>query len=323
MLCPTNLELSTPAVHSASWAVRLFAGQYGEDISESMLFGIGLSSWYGLPTGDPVPFLLTFHPDRLLRMLIALNVPTEVYHCWCTRPPTPDDLAPIRGRRVLLELNRSILRSGESTFGASPSFRRYCVWTTGQEYQPEDGTWPSLELDVPDSKDPITVDGLTLIHAWVHSGDAFGDYRYYVPAIKQLRWNPRVVVRAALGQHLHQMEFGCFNLGWGGMRALKVFSEMLDDHSPTAFDATRMGAPSDGGMWGHRDLMATFLAEATELLGLPQLLETSAIYREIADQWHGLFGKADRPQSSELSSVVKRIMSLEYAALGSLRASMQ
>jgi len=167
-----------------------FAEERGEKIPAVVLFGIGRSAWYQWVEQGQSASLLTYHPDRVLHMLLALNVPTEVHDCLATRALRPSDMEPVLGRRVLLELNRDELTAPAQ---ASPAVHhRYCVWTTGRTEMNGPGAWPQVELEMPSLPAPVFIDGQTLARSWTFPSEDFFRYRFFVPAAHKIRWHRRL-----------------------------------------------------------------------------------------------------------------------------------
>ncbi|MGA7219324.1 MAG: hypothetical protein WBX38_13460 [Candidatus Sulfotelmatobacter sp.] len=304
------------ATHSACWAVRRFAAQVGEDISEALLFGLGRTAWYCFRAHAGTSDLLTYHPLRVPRMFMALNVPADSYRCWTSAPLTPAALCGCSGK-MLLEVDRTIFaaKANGKAEGDPYAPRHYCVWTAGlAENSTADG-WPFVELQVPHCDNPVVVEGGSLARGWRAPGDRAAAYTFYVSHTTGIRWKPRAQTRLCIEQWVHQMRQAKSPYGLGGLSALPAFADALENGSAD-LERTRRYALADGGAAGHRDLLSGFLFEAAELLNAPVLSRAAASYTEIATAWRVLFG--DQLTDRECAQTIREIHVLEYEALEEL-----
>ena len=295
--------------HSACWAVRRFATELGEEISEALLFGVGRTAWYCFRSEDQHPVLLTYHPLRVSRMFLALNVPTEVYRCWTDKPLTPDALSGCDGKTLLLEVDKSIFDADDTNEFDAGTPRDYCVWTSRLIQQSTaEGGWPLVELRVPHSDNPVTLDGSLLASGWRTLAKEVAAYTFYLPYTATILWNRQVQIRLAIQQWIHQMRQTASPYGLGGLEALPAFADSLENHAAD-IEQTRRYAFMDGGQAGHRDLLSEFFAEAAEILQDPVLSEAAIAYANIASAWRGVLTGTAR--GADCASVIRDVYALE------------
>jgi hypothetical protein len=305
-----------PARHSGTWATRCFAADAGEDISEPLLFGLGRTAWYSFNPAQPHPFLRTFHPERVSRIFMALNVPTETFHFWTTKPLQPLDLLWLNSTRLLLEVDQNILEAGVSESELSNRFGRYCVWVKEVRYESGENYWPWVTLQVPGKEQEITVDGAVLAAAWRTTEPGVFRHTCYAPYSKAIRWKKRAVIEHAVQHYVRQMRASQSAHGYSGIKALRCFTEALErDDKPIDFETTRYWARSDGGAAAHRDLLADFFLEAADVICEPQLERAAAAYRGIATAWRSLLCSSELRPGAAVVPTLHAIAAAESEAL--------
>jgi len=304
--------------HSGSWLVQQFAQQFGDTISEPVVFGIGRTAWYCLYSrGAGVPFLLTYHPQRVERMFMAINVATETYHCWTTKPISRSEIYCFEHGNVLPQLDKKKLESGFDESGNDSDPRYFCVWPVRVIPPSDEHGWPSAEVRIPGINDPVIIEGEILARSWRACRQELAEHSFYLPYVRSVRWNRRVVIRLAIQQWIHQMEQRNSQYGVAGLDALAKLADILSEGDTAVWNRTRGQALEDGGASGMRDLWARFLEEAADELRDPVLPEAAALYWQVAELWSAMFA-AVQP-ATEVARSVRHVLEIEKAALQMLQ----
>ena len=303
--------MDTSGIHSGSWVVGFWARHHGAHFSEASLFGIGRTAWYGFDPTAQDPRFYTYHPNRVMRTLIALNIATAVYRRVTTaRLPSPHaELA--RGFPVLLEVNEARLTpAGSGQDG-------YCLCYMGQagEASPE-----LIPVHTPHNvEEPLAVEAGTLVSAWQQPTPLGYQHTVYVPMARTIATSLAHVIPHSISQYVAQMTESLSGERPGGLDGLRAFIRYCRRNDSAVATTLHGALESDGGPHSQRTLMSHFLLEAAAILGQPSLRAVATLYEEIAALWIEVMRSvALKLLPTTICDALDGILQLETAAVGTL-----